>query len=98
MALPWALALAWLFPLPLVLVLALAPAETLLLLDTVVVANTLVGLKDSVAVIRARDMLKDNIITAVRFKIITKINKKLLQKDCVIIFYTIALAATVLRL
>ena len=41
-------------------------------------ANTLVGLNDSMAVIKARQMLKDKILTAVRFKIIMKINKKLI--------------------
>ena len=48
------------------------------------------------AVIRARYRLKDKILTAVRFKIIMKINKKLIQKDYVVIFYAIALAATFL--
>jgi hypothetical protein len=41
-------------------------------------ANTLVGLYDSMAVIKARHMLKDKILNAVRFKIIVKINKKLI--------------------
>jgi hypothetical protein len=74
-----------LLPLVLVHVVLVLPPDVIVVHD----ANTLVGLNDSMAVIRARDMLKDNIITAVRFKVIMKINKKLIQKDYDEIFYTV---------
>jgi hypothetical protein len=66
-----AVALDWEFPVLLVLVLV---HDVLVLVPVVVVvhtANTLVGLNGSMAVIRARHMLKDKIpTTAVRFKTI----------------------------
>jgi hypothetical protein len=60
-------------PVPLVLVVLLVHEVLVLPPDVTVVhaANALVGLNDSMAVIRARDMLKDNVITAVRLKFIT---------------------------
>jgi hypothetical protein len=70
------------FPVPLVLEIELELEHDVLVLVPVFVvvhaANTLVGLNDSMAVIKARHMLKDKILTAVRFKIIMKINKKLI--------------------
>ena len=70
------------FPVPLVLKIELElelEHDVLVLVPVFVVvhaANTLVGLNDSTAVIKARHMLKDKILTAVRFNIIIKINKK----------------------
>ena len=77
------------FPVLLVLVLFAFPVmlelelehDVLVLVPVFVVihaANALVGLKDIMAVIKARHMLKDKILNAVRFKIIMKINKKLI--------------------
>ena len=66
------------FPVSLVLEmeLELEPWHDVLVLVAVFVvvhaANTLVGLNDSMAVIKARHMLKDKILIAVRFKIIMK--------------------------
>jgi hypothetical protein len=71
-----------LFAFPVLLVLELELEHEVLVLVPVFVvihaANALVGLKDIMAVIKARHMLKDKILNAVRFKIITKINKKLI--------------------
>jgi hypothetical protein len=75
------------FPVLLVIELELEPElmhDVLILVPVFVVvhaANTLVGLKDIMAVIKARHMLKDKILNAVRFKIIMKINKKLYKKS-----------------
>ena len=69
-----------LFAFPVLLVLELEQ-EGLVLVPVFVVihaANALVGLKDIMAVIKARHMLKDKILNAVRFKIIMKTNKKLI--------------------
>ncbi|MBV9179072.1 MAG: hypothetical protein JO297_18740 [Nitrososphaeraceae archaeon] len=65
-----ALALEWEFPLLLVLVLVHVVVVLVPVLVVVHAANTLVGLNDSMAVIRARHMLKDKILTAIRFNII----------------------------
>jgi hypothetical protein len=77
------------FPVPLVLEIELEleselKQDVLVLVAVFVVvhaANTLVGPNDSMAVIKARHMLKDKILNAVRFKIIMKINKKLYKKS-----------------
>jgi hypothetical protein len=72
------------FPVPLVLEIEIELRHDVLVLVPVFVvvhaANTLVGLYDSMAVIKSRHMLKDKILNAVRFKIIMKLIRKLYKK------------------
>ena len=71
-----------LFTFPLLLDIELELEHDVLVLVPVFVvihaANALVGLKDIMAVIKARHMLKDKMLNAVRFKIIMKTTKKLI--------------------
>ena len=71
-----------LFTFPLLLDIELELEHDVLVLVPVFVvihaANALVGLKDIMAVIKARHMLKDKMLNAVRFKIIMKVTKKLI--------------------